>query len=170
MDSTIVYRQSELDAAIAAGAQRITLCAGIFNIPKTHNVSFDRIGPVKVFVQCSRREADDAGMKFERIYPQFKPEYGIDTRESMAVVGAVSSGSGSYGSGSYYGSGSGSGSSSSFAASFRLSGSFGSGVYGSGWSQASLAARPCSLGSCLGSFAVLPDSNIRVYGYGINLI
>lgn len=122
MDSTIVYKQSELDAAIAAGMRCITLCAGIFNIPKTHNVRFDRIGPVKVFVQCSRREADAAGMEFDRIYPQYKPEYGIDTRASMAVVGAMSSGSYGSGSGSHYGSG-------SYASSYYGSGS---GMYGYG--------------------------------------
>ena len=148
MADMIVYKQSELDEAIAAGAHHITLCAGIFNVPKTPGVCFDRIGPVKVFVQCSRREAAD--MKFEGIYPQYKPEYGVDTRASMAVVGAISSGSGIYGSGTYgsgsgyYGSFVGSG---SIAASFRLSGSLVS-----------------------GSYAVLPDSDIRIYGYGIDLI
>lgn len=162
MDNTIVYRQSELDAAIAAGVHHITLCAGVFIIPKTNGVRFDRIGPVKVIVQCSRREADEADMSFERIYPQYKPEYGISARERMTVVAAISSGSGSsfaasgsgtYGSGTYaigsgyYGSGSGSG---SFAASFRLSGS-------------------CSLHTAL---TAIDNSkkNIQVYGYGINLI
>ena len=148
MADTIVYRQSELDAAITEGVRHITLCAGVFNIPKVHGVSFDRIGPVKVIVQCSRREADAAGMKFDRIYPQYKPEYGIDTRASMAVVAAISSGSGSMG---------------SFASS-------GSGLYGSG----SYAVGSWYYGSGSGSrsFAESFQSSGRygIYGYGINLI
>ncbi|MCH5211992.1 MAG: hypothetical protein J1G06_03175 [Oscillospiraceae bacterium] len=166
MADTIVYRQSELDTAITEGVRHITLCAGVFNIPKVHGVSFDRIGPVKVIVQCSRREADAAGMSFEGIYPQYKSEYGIDTRVPMTVVAAVSSGSGgsfvssgsglgsgTFGSGSfaaysvYYGSGSGTG---SFAVSFRLSGSCGS--------DTALTAIDSS------------KKTIRVYGYGIDLI
>ncbi len=94
--SIIVYGQHELDKAIRAGISRITLCAGIFNMPKCANIVFDRIGPVKVFVSCTKEEADNVGMVFHNIYPEYKP--GGTRKETRVPMRGSMSGSGSGGS------------------------------------------------------------------------
>lgn len=102
MSDCIVYGQNELEAAIKGGKKHITLCAGIFNIPKSPDTVFDCIGPVKVKLDCGRAEADDAGMQFNGIYPEFKNDYAISKRALMNPIAVTFGGSGSsFGSGSY---------------------------------------------------------------------
>ncbi|MGN1115227.1 MAG: hypothetical protein ACI4TH_01510 [Candidatus Ornithomonoglobus sp.] len=101
MADIIVYNQEELDRALALGIKSITLCAGVFSVHKTKDVTFDRIGPVRVEVLCSKPEAETAGMVFIDTYPTYRSAYAMESRASMAVVAAFSSGS-------FYGSGSGS--------------------------------------------------------------
>ncbi|MGM9936201.1 MAG: hypothetical protein ACI38A_02550, partial [Candidatus Ornithomonoglobus sp.] len=101
MADIIVYNQEELDRALALGIKSITLCAGVFIVHKTKDVTFDRIGPVRVEVLCSKPEAEAAGMVFIDTYPTYRSAYAMESRASMAVVAAFSSGS-------FYGSGSGS--------------------------------------------------------------
>ena len=177
----VVYSQAELDKAIADGVRAITLCSGFFDVSKTYDICFDRIGPVKVKVNSTRAEAETAGMRFEGIYPEYRQGYGVESRESMAVVAAISSGSGSsfasYGSGSY-----------------GSYGSYGSGSSGSGTNyyeyEYEFEYRSSMCGSIHGSMGTsfrLHDScgyrditktvgyederrTIHVYGYGINLI
>lgn len=105
MSELIIYTQKELDKALKDKIQTIILCAGIYTIPPVKNIVFKRIGPVKVTVQCTASQAEAEGMVFENIYPSFKPAYAVNTRESMAVVAAVSSGSYQTSGSSYAGSG-----------------------------------------------------------------
>ena len=180
MSNRIVYKQDELEAAFADGVKKITLCAGVFNIPMAANVCFDRIGPVKVGVQCTRMEADAAGMRFEGIYPDYRHSYAAESRASMAVVAAfssgsggsfVTSGSGSYGSGTY-----GSGSFGSGANYYEYEFEFEHGSFARGSRTGSMGTSFSLSGSfkCAGSINTAAQTDergiMRVYGYGINLI
>ncbi|MDD6763609.1 MAG: hypothetical protein PUD92_08310 [Clostridiales bacterium] len=189
MADIIVYKQTELDRALEAGIKSITLCAGDFIVPKTKNVSFDRIGPVRVTVLCSKPDAEAAGMVFIDTYPTYKSSYAIESRASMAVVAAFSSGSfvGS-GSGSFSASGLVSGSGSGvhsheyeFEYEFSFRTSFGTSFRGSFGGSYSLSVGYSFPGSAGGSYRVLGScagyasdiaemKTVRVFGYGINLI
>jgi hypothetical protein len=158
----IVYGQKDLEKALENKIKKITLCAGEYEIPKAENICFNHLGPVKVAVLCSKREADEAGMIFDGIYPTYISEYAVSERAARDVVAV---GSGSYGSGgsyvtsggSYFGSGSGV---HFYEYEFEYRGS----MRGSG-------------GSYHGSYGIISvdkslgeDKTIRVYGYGIDLI
>lgn len=160
MSDCIIYGQAELKAAIDSGKKHITLCVGIFNIPKAPGVVFDCIGPVKVKLDCSRAEADEVGMRFNGIYPEFKKDYAVSERALMKPVAVTFGGSGSsFGSGAY------------------LSGSYGSGSYGSGSYGSHITSYRFSAtgaGSLAGSaayiYAQTMDKPIYVFGYGVDLI
>lgn len=128
MTERIVYGQKDLEKALADGLRSVTLCAGIYSIPIAAGVAFERLGPVIVKAECTRRAADEAGMVFCGFYPDFRSEFAADSIVSRQTVSL--SGSGSYGSGSQsgtaYGSGSGFWGSGSFAGSYAL---YGSGIY-----------------------------------------
>ncbi len=165
---TVVYRQEELDKALMQGCKKITLCAGRFTVRNASCVVFDRIGPVKVDVDCTVMQAEERGLKFIDIYPTFKAAYGIVKRENMFPVAAGSS-YGSYGSySSSYGSyGSGSGMhfyeyEYEYTTSWRTSAS---GSYASSYLSSVTYSHTSSMSS---GFA--GNNTIRVFGYGINLI
>lgn len=187
MSELIIYTQKELNKALKDKIQTIVLCAGIYTIPPVKNTVFKRIGPVKVTVQCTAAQAETEGMVFENIYPSFKPAYAVNTRESMKVVAAVSSGSYQTSGGSYAGSGqvyrtSG--------GSFGTSGgSFGSGTYfyeyefefRSSGSMTGSYSFSYSFSYSVGGLSMLYEGSadtvcrgntdcIYVFGYGINLI
>ncbi len=187
MADIIVYKQRDLDRALAAGVKSITLCAGVFSVPETKDIIFDRIGPVRVEVLCSKPEAEAAGMVFIDTYPTYRSAYAVESRASMAVVTAFSSGSGSFygsGSGSFTRSGSGSGSffyEYEFEFEFSYRASFGGSAGGSFGGSYSLSVGYSlpgfaegsrkALGSGAGYAAYEPEmKTIRVFGYGINLI
>lgn len=157
MSELIVYRQSELDDAIKSGCKEIVLCAGIFVIPKATDVTFKRIGPVLVTVDCTKDEAESVGMVFCGIYPTYKTIYGMYTRENMCTVAIGSS-------------------------SYVSSGSFGSGnsswyyeyefEYGFSFSDSFSTSYASSYSMPVGSYSLYnhTSKSIRVFGYGINLI
>lgn len=104
MTDIIVYNQNDLDRALSEKQPSIMLCAGLFVIHKTENTVFKRLGPVRVIVTCSRISADEAGMRFVNINPEFNADYAISTIAGRSPVAATFECS--YGSGSYSGSGS----------------------------------------------------------------
>lgn len=163
---TVVYRQKELDKALADGCERITLCAGIFTVRNASSVIFDRIGPVKVNVDYTVEQARKQGLEFINIYPTFKNAYALAKRETMLPV-AVGSSYGSYG---------------SYSSSY---GSFGSGSgthyheyeyeYAASWKTSAVSSYVSSysysnsyVGSMSSSYK--GDNTVRIFGYGINLI
>lgn len=184
MRGHIVYGQQELMDAISGGISAVTLCSGIYEIPLAPGVSFERLGPVKVSVSCTKAEADAAGMVFSGIYPEYKNGYAIDSRVPLYTVAAISSGSfaglgyGSYGYGgsfsgfpvgSYGGSFSGFFVGSygvSFSRTGSMGGSFASGSFAVGSSGSSADA------AASGSFASLSGGGMPyvILGYGIDLI
>ncbi len=180
----IVYRQEELIKALDEGCKEITLCAGIYAVRNASDVVFDRIGPVKVEVDYTLRQAEERGLKFIDIYPAFKAAYGIESRENMSPVTAVSSNGSymsSYGSyvtsyGSFVSSG-GSGMGTHYyeyefenRTSWKTSAT---GSYAAGYSfteeyAGSISDSFCS--SFKNSFSETKPDAIRIFGYGINLI
>lgn len=174
MAERIVYGQKDLEQALSEGLKTITLCAGIYDLPLAPGVMFDRLGPVRVSVQATRREADDADMLFWDIYPEYRPEYAFDSRVPLWPAYPGSSGSG----GSFAGSGG------SYSGSYRgsFAGSFGSlagsyvgsfaGLFGSlagshsSWSSSGSFASSGAVSSYHGLFGV-PE---YIFGYGIDLI
>ena len=148
MAERIVYGQKDLEQALADGLKTITLCAGIYDLPLAPGVMFDRLGPVRVSVQATRREADDADMLFWDIYPEYKAEYAFDNRVPLWPANPGTGGSG----GSYSG---------SFAGSLSsIAGSL------SQWPSSGSFASSGAVSSYHGLFGV-PEF---VFGYGIDLI
>ncbi|MBR0365176.1 MAG: hypothetical protein IJH94_00055 [Clostridia bacterium] len=165
MADRIVYGQNDLLKALGDGIKNITLCAGIYEIPLCSGIMFDRLGPVKVKVNATRRAAEDAGMQFRDIYPEYESGYALDER--VPLWSAAGSG-GSFGSGGSYSGSGGSylGSGGSYALFSSLGSFFGS--YGS------FAFRSSFHGS-YGSSAFRSPFNgsadaVFVLGYGIDLI
>lgn len=70
----VVYRQEELDKLLECGDREITLCSGIFCVRRAAGVVFRRIGPVKVKVDCTARQAEELGLKFVGFMPEFEAE------------------------------------------------------------------------------------------------
>ncbi|MBQ3425717.1 MAG: hypothetical protein IJH37_01060 [Clostridia bacterium] len=165
MAERIVYGQEDLKRALCDGLTSITLCAGIYDLPLAPGVVFDRLGPVCVSVQATRREAEDAGMCFIEIYPEYKAEYALDSR---VPLWHSSSGSG----GSHIGSGGSytrlrTGSGGSYIGSYIGSG----GAYiGSGSYHAGSLFMQTSFGSFVSSGAGFKNAAAIVFGYGIDLI
>lgn len=86
MADRIVYGQKDFDKALFEGFKSVTLCAGIYVIPRLNGAVFNRLGPVKVSVECTKREAEKSGMVFCDIYPTYKSEHVIDYRSPMASL------------------------------------------------------------------------------------
>ena len=187
MADRIVYGQQELIRALHDGQRAITLCAGIYEIPLTEGVSFDRLGPVIVRVAGTRRAAETMGMVFTDIYPEYKSGFATDFRAPMHTVMSGGSFYGSYGSfagSGYYGSFGGSmryGSFGSFAGwgAFGSFGSFaGSGsalsAFGSGYISGSGGSFTGSIGGSFPASGSLSEARdtapFPVLGYGIDLI
>lgn len=156
MAERIVYGQKDLEQALCDGLTSITLCAGIYVLPLAPGVMFDRLGPVRVSVQATRREAEEADMLFWDIYPEYKAEYAFDSRVPLWQAMPGSSGS-FFGSGGSY--------SSSYVGSYAgsLAGSFGSFGFSSSFGS--------FVSSCfVSSFSEQHDTTELVLGYGIDLI
>lgn len=98
----IVYRDEELDKALMQGLAKITLCAGVFNIRKASCVIFDKIGPVKVYVDYTREQAEKREIRFIDIYPAFK-ETDEEQADRPVLSSIAMSYNGSYASGSGFG-------------------------------------------------------------------
>lgn len=80
----VVYRQEELDKLLECGDREITLCSGIFCVRRASGVVFRRIGPVKVKVDCTERQAEALGLEFIGFMPEFEAEvYKSEQRTSM---------------------------------------------------------------------------------------
>ena len=157
MADRIVYGQSDLLKALDDGLKNITLCAGIYEIPLSIGVLFDRLGPVKVKVNATKRAAEDAEMQFWDIYPEYESGYALDER--VPLWSAAGSGD-SFGSGaSYTGSG---GSYALFSDIGSFFGSFGSFAFGSSFHSS--AGSAASFKRLFGGTAEL------IFGYGIDLI
>ena len=152
MADRIVYGQKDLLKALDEGIKNITLCSGIYEIPLSGGVLFDRLGPVKVKVNVTKRAAEDAGMQFRNIYPEYENAYAIDER--VPLWPAASGYGGSFGSGG------------SYAASGGSYGSF-FGSYGSFLFRSSFYNSAGSPGVFKGLFGGTAEFML---GYGIDLI
>ena len=178
MADRIVYSQRELIKALNDGLRAITLCAGIYEIPLTGGVSFDRLGPVIVRVSGTRRAAEAMGMIFTDIYPEYKSGFAADFRAPLRTP--VFGGSyGSYGGSGYYGSyglfgGSGIfGSFIGYAGAYAGSG-FGFSGFGSGYIPGSAGSFSGLGGGSVFLSGSLGEANsaapFPILGYGIELI